>query len=174
MLTGKQINKKTPEHVISCVKSYFEHEGYVVDHPTGRGVEADFRLKKGKTKRDPVSIIDIDNEIVEIKISQITNEKRYVFRYNGMYFLTTGRTLEKYLNHNTISLSQIKKFKRINVSEVTNGNGTLVDSTQNSRMDLVYSLQLYNTDSIIDVSLPVLSIIVEVPQTCFTCRSAIP
>jgi adenylosuccinate synthase len=170
MLSANRIRRKTPEQVISFVKTYFEQEGYVIDDPTGRGVEADFRLKKGKTKRDPVRIIDVDKNNVEIRISQITNEKRYVFRWNGMYFITTGRTLEKYLNHNKIALSKIKRFKRINVREITNESSLMIDGTQNSRMDLVYSFQLYNAESSIDVSLPVLSIVVEMPQTCITCR----
>lgn len=170
MQTYQKTTSQAPIHIISYVKDYFSQSGYVVDNPTGRGVESDFRIKKGQTKRDPVSIIDVKEEFTDIKISQITNEKRYVFRVQGMYFITTGRTLEKNLNNRLISIEQIKKFKRISVTESISSSGFISNPVQTGRMDLVYSLQIYNIDSVIDLNMPVLSIVAEVPQTCFSCQ----
>jgi hypothetical protein len=150
--------------IVSQVKEYFSKIGYIVDDSTGRGVESNFRIKKGPTKRDPVSIIDVMDKFVEIKISQITNEKRYVFRVEGMFFITTGRTLEKYLDGKFISATTIKRFKRINVLEIIFPHNALNNPIHSSRLDVVTSFELHDL-KISNVSF------IRIFQTCSTCQA---
>lgn len=98
------------------IKDFFISSGYDVGLPSGRGVHAEFILKKGKTKRDPVEVIDVKSDPVGIRVSQLTNEKRYIFKIGPLFYSMRGKTLEKSLVRTLIYVDKIvAKSKRINI-----------------------------------------------------------
>ncbi|MCE7734030.1 MAG: hypothetical protein GPJ54_04070 [Candidatus Heimdallarchaeota archaeon] len=105
------------KNYLEDIKDYFISSGYDVGSPSGRGVYAEFILKKGKTKRDPVEVIDVKTDPVGIRISQLTNEKRYIFKIGSIFYTMRGKTLEKSLVRTLIYVDKIiEKSKRINVN----------------------------------------------------------
>lgn len=108
--------QRKENNYLNDLKQYFISNGYDVNEPSGRGVQAEFILKKGSTKRDPVEIIDVRSDPVGIKVSQLTNEKRYIFRVGDSFYAIRGKTLEKFLVRNLIYVDQIiAKCKRMRI-----------------------------------------------------------